>query len=43
MLSKKNIDAILEEKQQYIMTIPRAWSKKYLRCIDINENQMLDT
>ena len=40
MLSKKNIDAILEEKQQYIMAIPRAWSKKYLRDVDIDEKQM---
>jgi len=38
MLSKKNIDTIHEEKQQYIMAIPRTWSKKYLRDIDINEN-----
>lgn len=42
MLSKKNLDAILKEKQQYIMAIPRAWTKKYLKNIDIDENQMLE-
>lgn len=40
MLSKKNIEAIIEEKQQYIMALPRAWSKKYLNDITIDEKQM---
>lgn len=40
MLSDKNIKAIIGLKQKYVMAIPRAWSKKYLRDSVIDEVQM---
>lgn len=40
MLSDKNIKAIIGLNQKYVMAIPRAWSKKYLRDSVIDEAQM---
>ncbi|EHQ89159.1 IS1634 family transposase [Desulfosporosinus youngiae] len=40
MLSDKNIKAIIGLEQKYVMAIPRAWSKKYLIDIAIDETQM---
>lgn len=40
MLSDKNIKAIIGLNQKYVMAIPRAWSKKYLQDIAIDEAQM---
>ncbi len=40
MLTSDNIRAIRELKQKYVMAIPRAWSKKYLKDIAIDESQM---
>lgn len=40
MLSAKSIKAIEELKQKYVMAIPRAWSKKHLKNIIINQQQM---
>jgi len=40
MLTQKNIEAIIALGQKFVMAIPRAWTKKYLRDIDINENEM---
>ena len=41
MLTSKNIEAIEELKQKYVMAIPRAWSKKYLKDVTIDEKQMI--
>ena len=40
MITADNITAIEELKQKYVMAIPRAWSKKYLKKIAIDENTM---
>lgn len=40
MLTAKNIKTIEELEQKYVMAIPRAWSKKYLKNIAIKEEQM---
>lgn len=40
MLTQKNIEAIVALDQKFVMAIPRAWTKKYLRDIDISENEM---
>jgi len=40
MLTAKNIKAIEELEQKYVMAIPRVWSKKYLKNIAIKEDQM---
>lgn len=40
MLSSKNIEAIEEQQQKYVMAIPRAWSKKYLKDTAIDEQKM---
>lgn len=40
MLTEKNIEAIVALNQKFVMAIPRAWTKKYLKDIDINENEM---
>ncbi|MEI3615058.1 IS1634 family transposase, partial [Pseudogracilibacillus sp. SO30301A] len=40
MLSAKNIEAIKELEQKYVMAIPRAWSKKYLKATSIDEKKM---
>ena len=40
MLSDKNIKAIIGLEQKYVMAIPRAWSKKYLQDIAIDETHM---
>lgn len=41
MLTADNIKMIEDLKQKYIMAIPRAWSKKYLHNIDIDEKKMI--
>jgi transposase len=40
MLSTKNIKSIEDLKQKYVMAIPRAWSKKYLKNVLIKAEQM---
>ena len=40
MLTAENISVIEKMKQKYVMAIPRAWSKKYLKDIAINEETM---
>jgi len=40
MLSEKNIKAIEELNQKYVMAIPRAWSKKYIKSVIIDERRM---
>jgi len=40
MLTAKNIKTIEELEQKYVMAIPRAWSKKYLKNIEIRADQM---
>lgn len=40
MLTSENIKAIRGLEQKYVMAIPRAWSKKYLKDITIDEDQM---
>ena len=40
MLSEKNIKAIEELNQKYVMAIPRAWSKKYIKGVIIDERRM---
>jgi len=39
MLTEKNIKAIEELNQKYVMAIPRAWSKKYIKGITIDERR----
>lgn len=40
MLTAKNIDKIKELSQKFVMAIPRAWSKKYLKNIEIDIKNM---
>lgn len=40
MLTENNIETIKELKQKYVMAIPRAWTKKYLKDESIDENKM---
>jgi len=40
MLTADNIKIIEDLKQKYVMAIPRAWTKKYLKNIAIDEKQM---
>jgi len=40
MLTAKNIKTIEELEQKYVMAIPRAWSKKYLKNIEIRAAKM---
>lgn len=40
MLTAKNIEAIIKLGQKYVMAIPRAWTKKYLKKISIDESTM---
>lgn len=40
MLTAKNIKAIEDLEQKYVMAIPRAWSKKHLKNIIIDEKKM---
>ena len=40
MLSDKNVKEIIGLEQKYVMAIPRAWSKKYLQDIAIDETHM---
>jgi transposase len=40
MLTADNISAIEQLEQKYVMAIPRAWSKKYIKDIAIDENAM---
>ncbi|GMT43266.1 MAG: hypothetical protein IEMM0003_0085 [bacterium] len=41
MLSEKNIKAIEELNQKYVMAIPRAWSKKYIKGVIIDERKWI--
>ncbi|MED3645202.1 IS1634 family transposase, partial [Caldifermentibacillus hisashii] len=40
MLTENNIETIKELNQKYVMAIPRAWTKKYLKDESIDENKM---
>src|SRR5690554_1141287 len=40
MLTAKNLKVIEELEQKYVMAIPRAWSKKYLKNIEIKADEM---
>lgn len=40
MLTAKNIKVIEELDQKYVMAIPRAWSKKYLKNVEIKADKM---
>jgi len=40
MLTTENIKAIEKLEQKYVMAIPRAWSKKYLKDVTIDEKVM---
>jgi len=40
MITGPNLEAIRDLKQQYVMALPRAWSKKFLADDPIDENQM---
>lgn len=40
MLTAKNIKIIEELNQKYVMAIPRAWSKKYLKNVEIKADKM---
>lgn len=40
MLTASNIEALKEEKQKFVMAIPREWTKKYLKDVSIDESAM---
>ncbi len=40
MLTSKNVEEIEKLQQKYVMAIPRAWTKKYLKGLEIDEKNM---